>query len=228
MNFFDIIKDIRIPDWFGVYEDDTSYLCPDAEWYEREVYTAARKAGISISTAWGCSQFVIITEEKEVFKIPFTGFFYDEYDDNGEHYDACFEYFRVNHSAKTVELYESTIIEGVDQFFSGIEFIGYSCNHYPIYKQEWACTWAEDGSSKPSEDSSTKAKNLSKEIRYIPFYTEWLASAIDAYGEEMVKRLLKFVDEYNVDDLHRNNYGYNAAGLPVVYDYSGFDDSIVF
>ena len=225
MDFFEILKNIKVPDWFGVYENDTTCLSPDAEWYESQIYAEARKIGISISTAWGCSQFVIITEDKQVFKIPFNGFFYD---DNDEHYDACFEYFKVNHSDKTVEAYENAITEGVEQFFSGIECIGYSCNQYPIYRQEWAQTYAEDDSSKPSEDSTTKAKNLSKEIHYIPFYTDWLASAIDTYGEEFVKKLLWFVDKYDITDLHRNNYGYNQAGRPVVFDYSGFDDSIAW
>lgn len=230
MDFFEMLKNIKVPDWFGVYENDTSYLSPEAEWYEDQVYAAATKTSIKINIAWGCSQFVIITEDKQVFKIPFKGFFYEEYDNEytGEHHDSYFEYFKVNHSDKTVELYESTIVEDVNQFFSSIECVGFSCNQYPIYKQEWAQTYAGDDSSKPSEDSTLKAESLTKEMRYVPFYTDWLASAIEIYGEECVKKLLWFIDKYDVDDLHRNNYGYNAAGQPVVYDYSGFDASIIW
>ena len=214
-DFLNELKKIPVPDCFGIYSscDD---LCPDADIYDSMVYDLAKECDIDINTVWGCSQYVIITKDKDVYKIPFNG----EYDD---HY-VEFNEFEANYSEKAVEVYNSAVIDSVEKMFSKIEKIGFSCNGHPIYKQDYAREYldAEKGRTSASKDSSIKAEKIRKE-KYVPFYLDWLSLAIDAYGEEEVKKLLDFIEKEEVSDLHRGNYGFDANNLPVIFDYGGFE-----
>ena len=60
------------------------------------------------------------------------------------------------------------------------------------------------------------------EIKYIPFEAEWIALAIDLYGERKVKRFLAFLEENNISDFHHGNYGYTKDGCPMLLDYSSW------
>ena len=55
---------------------------------------------------------------------------------------------------------------------------------------------------------------------------QWVSTAIDWYGESKVLKLINFLkinkDRYN--DIHSKNIGYNAAGAPLLIDYSGWRD----
>lgn len=221
-DFLNELKKIPVPDWFGLYSSNDD-LCPDADTYDSIVYDLAKECGIDINTAWGCSQYVIITENKDVYKIPFNGEYHEG--DIYANIDNDFDDFETNYSEKAVEVYNNAVIDGVEKMFSKIEKIGFSCNGHPIYKQDYAREYlnAEKGRTSASKDSSAKAKKMLKEKKYVPFYFDWLSLAIDAYGEEEVENLLNFIKKENVDDLHRGNYGFDANNLPVIFDYSGFE-----
>lgn len=50
---------------------------------------------------------------------------------------------------------------------------------------------------------------------------------IDAYGENEVAKLFTFLIDNDIDDVHNNNFGINAEGKPVIFDYAGFDQCII-
>lgn len=211
---------------FGVYESDCEVLSPDAQTFEADVYDLARKYGIRIQTAYGVSQYVIILPDKTVLKIPFRGFYYgDPYaEDETECNDDYFENFDNNYSEVAVEVYQDALLKGIEEMFSKIEKIGFTSNGHPIYKQEYAeplCSKEID----VKEDSLTKARELEiKSKRYIPFDTCWSALVIEKYGEEEVKKLMDFIEEEQIGDFHGGNYGFNEEGLPIIFDYSDFNE----
>ena len=85
--------------------------------------------------------------------------------------------------------------------------------------------WGHEGAPQASEDSLKKVKSNDK-YRYSGYFCkEWLAIAIDYYGEEKVLALLKFLDEnrWMSGDFHEGNYGYRVSdNSPVLIDYTGF------
>lgn len=221
MSFLNELMNLYVPDDFGIDDYDGS-LTYSASEYEREVYHIAEKCGITIQTNYGCTQFVIITETRDVYKIPFAGTLYCDYIGDGKSEDV-FEIFKIDHSKRAVDLYNEAVDAKVEDFFSEIALVGWSKNNYPIYQQAWACTYF-DKKAEPSAESTTKAEKMEAK-KYIPFDRDWLALAIDFFGEEKVFALLQFIDDNDIDDLHRNNYGFDDAGLPVIFDYSSYIDS---
>jgi len=232
MTMLDVLKGINIPDEMGINDDDSSDLSPNAAWFDGEVYYQARKAELPVHTDWGCSQFVIISG-KDVYKLPFDGLWYPGYDEKDwetdeviHHYDDSFENYAVNHCAKAVDVYQCAVVEGVDKIFAKMEIAGYSINKCAIYKQEYATTWLDED-KKASDESTSKAKEIESK-QHVPFDSDWFALAIDWYGFSFMQRVLDFIEEYEVDDLHRNNYGFAEDGRPIVYDYCSYDNSVVF
>ena len=211
---------------FGVYESDCEVLSPDAQAFENDVYDLARKYGIRIQTAYGVSQYVIILPGKTVLKVPFRGFYYgDPYaEDETECNDDYFESFDNNYSEVAVGVYQDALLKGIEEMFSKIEKIGFFSNSHPIYKQEYAeslCSKEID----VKEDSLTKAREIKiKSKRYLPFDTRWVALVIEKYGEEEIEKLMDFIEEEQIGDFHSGNYGFTAAGAPVVFDYSDFNE----
>lgn len=211
---------------FGVYEDDCNVLSPDAQTFEADVYDLAGKYGIRIQTAYGVSQYVIILPDKTVLKIPFRGFYYGEpyAEDETECNDDYFESFDNNYSEVAVKVYQDALLKGVEEMFSKIEKIGFFSNGHPIYKQDYAeslCSKEID----VKEDSLTKAREIEiKSKRYFPFDTRWVALVIEKYGEEEIEKLMDFIEEEQIGDFHSGNYGFTAAGAPIVFDYSDFNE----
>jgi hypothetical protein len=217
MSFFDALKDIPVPAQFGIYEEESD-LTPSSYEYETEIYIKANELGVNIKTAYGCSQFVIIVNDNEVYKIPFNGVTYANYEDS-------FELFDRDYADETVALYDAAVEEGVDKVFANTRLAGYSCNGYPIYTQTYAKPYLHycDNPTQPTEDSKRKAKKISRE-KYIPFTNDWFALAIDQFGLDYMIKVLEFIDDFCISDLHRNNYGYTAEGHVIIFDYAGFDE----
>ena len=43
------------------------------------------------------------------------------------------------------------------------------------------------------------------------------------FGEsEKIERLIEFLDDWNINDLHSGNFGYTVDGTPKIIDYSGY------
>ena len=220
-DFITELRKLWVPENFGVYECDCDILSPDTQRFQDEILDLARKMNIRVQIAYGVSQYVIILPDKTVIKIPFQGFYYgDPYEGEGE--EDSFENFDNNYSEVAVNVYQDAIYKGISKMFSKIEKIGFFANGHPIYKQEYAESLFSK-EIKVKEDSLTRAKEIGDD-RYLPFNTDWIALVIEKYGKEEVDDLMDFIEDEQLGDFHQGNYGFTAAGDPVVFDYSDFNE----
>ena len=54
--------------------------------------------------------------------------------------------------------------------------------------------------------------------------TEELALFIDAYGESIAKKLIKFLLDFDITDLHHGNLGFDANDHIKIIDCAGWRD----
>lgn len=180
----------------------------------------------------GASRFVIIGKEDYVIKIPFNGMFcYDEddYDEEaGEYSQMRFVEFTgcADYCAREAILYEEAVEAGCGKIFADTIYAGCTRDgSSEIYKQEKIfTTYGDDETERtPSAKSSaTVRSNRVDSYKWRKFPDDWLALAIDWYGEEMVKNLIDF--SVALEDLHYENIGYRFDGSPVIFDYAGWSD----
>lgn len=164
----------------------------------------------------GVSKACIFSDELPNWVIK-TGFTWEE---NNDDYDYC-----------TIEArnYQDAIIEGVEEFFAASyelctvtpsECKGLLNNIY-FYIQEKA---------EPDEEktSSTCERYINGDCEGSdPWYhdhsdTDRLESL---FGEDKnFDKLLKFIKEWQINDLHSGNFGYTKDGIAKIIDYSGYVD----
>lgn len=116
---------------------------------------------------------------------------------------------------------------GFEQFYAKTAFLGSTQNNFPCYIQEW-CESYDDSNvdTSSSERSRSHVQELKTNNNYRSyFYDDWVALAVERYGEELVDAfLLKFLREHDeyVGDMHSGNFGFRADGSPVIIDFSDF------
>ena len=231
MTLLDILKGISVPDQLGIYEESDAFTV-SAENYIDEVLREAKLNNLKVSYYYGASQLVFIENKdtaNRVYKLPFDGMMreWSEYNKQIDDYDWHEEWedYNTNYTAKTLELYNYAIEEGVNEFFADIKEEAFSFNHCIIYSQAFVVPISEQTkSTHSSEDSLNKAKKIKKEKEYIPFTIDWVAVCIEMYGEDRFNQLIDFINKYDIDDLHQNNYGYTRNGKPMILDYAGFNE----
>lgn len=181
----------------------------------------------------GCTKCVIIPPGgyDYVVKIPFSCDSSEEDDDcefhsalspltNEEGWDYC---------SVEADTYFLAKQEGIDMFFAETRYIG-DYNNYPIYVQE-RCEGVhkeetDTVKSPATPDLKRRAEKLQDDLSSIYIFTrDFLAAALFVYGEELIKKLNNFIEEYAVGDLHTENYGYQyGTFVPIIYDYSGYHE----
>lgn len=222
----EIVK--NVPEQFGGYDDgdaDTDVLwqaCRDAglDCKDFDIDNGASKCVANID---GCDS---------VLKVPYSGVWYLDWDDEeGEYIEGSdyFEYFygaknsrnsRSDYCLTEYEKYMELKAAGLDVFFPKTEIFG-ECEAGCVIKQEKVKTWYED-KPKTSDVSEKKASEMG---RYTNIPDEWLAAAIEYYGEELVQKLVTYchdVDDTIDADVHYGNLGFRIGGGPVILDFSGF------
>jgi len=207
MTYQDILK-LHIPCNFGLEEDngwssDLDYVCDQLP------------ANVNYDN--GCSKFVIFLNDEEVIKIPFSGMYiYDEDDD--EYYFREFE--GGDYCKKEAEVYQAAAQEGLAFFFAKTMLAGFTEeDKYPIYISDRVCPFNDD----PSRRNSFSDESYKKAREYhSSFSPSWLACALEYYGEKDVERLVAFVKRERVGDFHLGNLGFTQDGAPIIFDYSGY------
>ena len=176
--------------------------------------------------AYGVSKFVIFLDDDFVIKIPFNGEWGWSYEDEESVFDP---FFCQDYCAVEEEIYNKAYEEGLEMFFARTKFIGFGKNHTPIYQSERVTLYGSQEGSKiadkkaPSKDSQNKANDaINDDYCSLPF--GWLARAYDFYGEEKVKKLIKFIYDTGLEDFHNGNIGFRKNGAPVLLDYSDFHE----
>jgi len=128
-----------------------------------------------------------------------------------------------NYCALETILYEHALEAGLGAYFAEEGFLG-MIDETPIYYQQRCIPLDEMGIDYNSDDYKKKKKisdKVCQELDIIAFNDIWVADFIACYGQEELKRLYDFLDEYRIGDLRAANIGY-LNGAPILFDYSGY------
>lgn len=209
---------LSFPDDFGMNPESGEL---EAEEYYHEML---QEYFPDATITYGVSKFVIIVPSLSfVIKIPFNGSYT---------YDGDFYYFENAGTRKRDDYcysewckYRTALDNGFEKFFAKIEYYDDDADGHPYYYQEKVISAYKYHGETASAASYGKVDELSAEQMICD--SDWLARAIDMYGEELVTAFIDYVNNIDPDigaDLHRNNYGYRENGEPVLLDYSGWND----
>ena len=175
--------------------------------WERDNYSFLKEQ--NLDTASGATKFCLISDNLGwVIK---AGFNVKDYM-NGKIIDFCeIEYKNYIEACK----------EKLDKFFAPIFFIG-NFNGFNFYLQE-----KEDMDEGAIEESLERYYSSEYEVDELnSFYWDDLDDeerVVAILGDEKdVGRLLDFISERNINDLHSANWGINEGGDAVLIDYSGY------
>lgn len=211
-----IVSTLTLPERFG--EDDT--ITYDIERQLDDVVDE------DFFVASGVSKAVIVVDSLPfVIKIPFNGYWdFDYEDEDGSpafyEFTGASEYRPDDYCEYELEKTESLKDSGYGVFVPDMEYLC-DADGYAVYIQMKVQPLYEVRSTmKPSRESLAKAKNYS-----LSFIKEWIALAIDFYGEEFWNSFIQWATENEPDvltDMHTANYGLDFDGRPVLFDISGF------
>lgn len=179
----------------------------------------------------GVSKLCIIPEGADyVIKIPFNSFWdidteefldFENANFDDEHYwDYCFTEVICYNKAKSKK---------VNKAFCKAKLLGL-VNDYPIYIQERAETYynlKKKGKNQESDyndedDRTPRTKDYCKKHGFFCFNPIWCADAIEYYGKKRFNKIMSFVKENNIGDLHTDNIGY-VGRKPVFIDFSDYN-----
>lgn len=188
----------------------------------------------------GASKWVIDIKGFEfIIKIPYEGYYeeaededYDE-DEDEEGYIKAHPHMEFcpfdgaecrngwDYCAAEMVVYDRAMREGISNLFAKTLLFCHTKDGHPVYIQKRAINyWDCDNKTRRSRNFD-KAYNMSY---YSSVPAEFLAIVLDIYGEKIANALLKFCNDYGVDDLHLGNVGIRKSSrMPVLYDYSSFE-----
>ena len=110
---------------------------------------------------------------------------------------------------------------GIETFFAKTWKIG-EVQGRPIYAQVRAEMFEGVSSSKQYAKNKTQPiEDFCNENNFYCFNEYWLVDFADYFGKDSLEKLLLFIEEEGIRDLHDGNIGY-VDGVPVLVDYSGF------
>lgn len=174
----------------------------------------------------GASKAVLVPKETNyVIKIPFTGYFEDDWEkeeyvfssfegaeDDENYWDYCL---------KEIHIYEKAETAKVERVFLKTTYEG-TINDFPIYSQPKVSNFVEDGDVTCSKEEIESTREKVKKKNFNIFSPTWLFHAFNYYGEDYIFRLLSFIKEEDICDLHAGNLGW-VGEQPVIVDYAGFE-----
>ena len=187
----------------------------------------------------GASKLVILPCSADfVIKIPFNGRYFGHGIDaetgeitskggwerfTSEEYDSDMD-FDGNYCGREVDISDMATAEDLEECFAITECVG-RCGDYLIYKQARATTILVDVIDEKSDSlSSEERKSIRDKCNNMGVYgfnIFWLKDFLEFFGEEILKQLDRFINTYDINDLHTSNVGY-IGNRPVLIDYSGY------
>lgn len=203
-------------------------------------YTNEKIADIAdaIGAQWGdcgCTKSVFYFRElpNYVFKIPFRGRCVIEWDDcdccyfETDNYDE-FYYAGANNDndwdycETEAWLYNCACEHGVEHFFAGTFYLGDYCGH-PIYASEYRKPY-ESTYESYRKNPSDGVEKLCDDYQYTPLHACDISAMIKFVGIELVGKLLSFIEEFEINDLHNGNLGTMQNGMVCIIDYSNYNE----
>ena len=181
--------------------------------------------------AYGATKFVLIPfNEDYVIKIPYTGAFYDCYNDKNscsveveyrKFYGSNNEKRPWDYCATEVERYNIAKELNLNMCFAETRFLTF-VNNYPIYIQEKCTVFSSCiKNHKHSKDEISRTFKISGYPDFI-IDENWLTDFRLYHGNQI---FIDFIDTITglewADDLRQDNLGY-IGSRPVLIDYSGF------
>lgn len=224
LKFLNELKKFGLEKEFG-YDNETGDV---NEYILDDLWTAMKNAGIDGDVDYGASKLVVINPEQYVLKISFNGTYMYSWDEEYEEWsdDYYFEPFIKDDYCKIeYENYVAAEKEGLAFLFAKIAPIG-EVDNKTIYIQDYINFSIP---ARPSDESKSIADSLITSEKNNPGQrrikcTEWLANVVEWYGEDVANRLVDFISERDINDLHLGNCGYALNGAPKLADYSGWFD----
>lgn len=135
-----------------------------------------------------------------------------------------------NYCEVELQVYEISKILDIDKCFAAIEYIGDTKYGLPVYTQEKA---EKIGFYDVNEDELDK--NIKKTIEDLSsrgqtanqFFQKAnglivLSEFLKYHGLEKFLKLMDFIKNIGLNDLHMGNFGIMSDGRPVLIDYSGY------
>ena len=201
---------------------------------------------IDMDATWvkqGCTKVVFYFRNimpNYVIKLPFRGCYYSSYDENDNEYidEDAVSYFseastyRENYNdwdyCETESyLYTKAKESNVEEFFAGTYLLGYYNDIYPIYISEYIANYHMPR-AKDKIDYSALSSIYNE---YVDFDKDTFANAtawylLNHYGKERFSKLLKFLQDWGIDDLHSGNVFFNKDGDMKIVDYSGYNEDM--
>lgn len=223
-----------LPAQFGVSEDDM----PDCICFFE---SAVKEVDPAAYVKYGVSKIAILSPNLNgiVIKIPFNGFYYYEYNEDGDDEEAedieVWEPFcwangsdESDYCLAEYEKYQKLKTQKLDCFVAEVIYYK-TIDNTRIFLQEEITPDHElnhNSLKKPSKKSRKIADKWYRKRKF-DINPNWIASCLDKYGQAKVKRFLKYcntVDEDILEDAHSGNFGYRKNGTPCILDYSNFND----
>jgi len=218
-----------LPVQFGVSEDDM----PDCICFFE---SAVKEVDPAAYVKYGVSKIAILSPNLNgiVIKIPFNGFYYYEYNEDGYEEEFWEPFCWANGSDESdyclaeYEKYKELKTRKLDCFVAEVAYYK-TINNTRVFLQEEINPNRElDSKSikKPSKKSRKIADKWYKKRKF-DISPDWIAGCIDKYGEAKVKRFLKYCNNIDMDileDAHPGNFGYRKNSTPCILDYSNFND----
>ncbi len=160
--------------------------------------------------------------EKYVIKIPFMGVYYHEmrdgiedlatvfFNEAGYGNDNCWDYCETE-----AENYQYALEEGVADFFAATYYLG-DYEGCPIYISEKVTE-----NDEPDYDSYDRAQFIP--VWYEKIFGKEITNYLSCKYDNIID-LLRFLDDYDIDDMHESNFCILKNGNIKIIDYSSYRD----
>lgn len=170
---------------------------------------------------YGATKGVLIFKDLDcVLKIPFDG-------SDGDWFIGAYEgddYYGWNYCAAEEDYYLLAEKANLEDCFLETKCV-VSIQGRPIYKQRVATMMHEKqgyGKSCSSEEEYDRVSSTIRESHEV-FNLPWQIDAFNFYGKIIFEKLMNFIDDSGIRDLHGGNLGY-IGEQPVLVDYASFND----
>lgn len=216
-------------DYLYIYHDE--YDDEEPDWNEHiEEHCGA------CDYATGASKIVLFYEDIEnwVVKLPFFG---DYYESTGEYTNYCKanKYLPIcsdnDYCEAEAYLTDKAIEYGVGDMFAKTYYLG-NLNGVPVYVSEKIEETVASGRGNYNYFRINSAKETQElfnfysyeldEAGFSPYNESTLRFFVDQYGQKKTEKMIQFIMDYQIDDLHSANIGFDKCGKIKIIDYSGF------
>lgn len=223
----------------GCYDDD----CYIRDGWDDILLNMLREVDPDIRVNFGISKMVIIPSFSNfVIKFPMKGtwcendgWYYNEdtkeweqRDEDEYEYDFCdFGYGggedNNDYCALELDIYEQILEEAPDCAFIFPETLYYGKVEGTNFYLQKKCVELYDAEKiEVSENSKKIGRELYKHCIVDSDY--WVNVLIEKVGGDFAKKVLDTIEDFNINDLHNHNIGFDlVTGMPMIIDFCGFD-----